>query len=310
MNRRISIRSGPKLNVVADALSLPDFNHHRAVDDAMTVGYMLERFFRCWRKTGRHPCGGNQRCYVQHEGGQQDCIPPGPAYHPVCEEQYGPSKPHRSFSYSHLRYYKRVPRIPKSELVKWREGIIVGSACEAGELFQAVVANRSWDELLRIASFYDFLEIQPICNNRFMITKGIAENDEDLRNYNRTIVKLGEELGKPVVATGDVHFLNPEDEIFRHILLATKKYDDADKSLPIYFKSTDEMLEEFSYLGEEKCREAVITNTNLIADMRDLEIRPVPHNLFPPSIENSAGQLKTLFTAKCTPSTARTPLNH
>lgn len=130
-----------------------------------------------------------------------------------------------------------------------------------------------------------------------MITKGIAENDEDLRNYNRTIVKLGEELGKPVVATGDVHFLNPEDEIFRHILLATKKYDDADKSLPIYFKSTDEMLEEFSYLGEEKCREVVITNTNLIADMCDV-IRPVPHNLFPPSIENSAGQLKDLVYGK------------
>ena len=190
-----------------------------------------------------------------------------------------------------------MPRIPKSELVKWREGLIIGSACEAGELFQAVVDNRSWDELLRLASFYDFLEIQPICNNRFMIAKGLAESDEDLMEFNRTIVRLGEELNIPVVATGDVHFLNPEDEIFRHILLATKKYDDADKDLPIYFKSTDEMLEDFAYLGEEKCKEVVITNTNLIADMCD-EIRPVPKNLFPPSIENSDQKLKDLVYGK------------
>ena len=286
-----------KLNVVADALSLPDFNHHRAVDDAMTVGYMLERFFQMLEeKKITHVSQINAAMSSMKAGNRIASLQ---ARHIIlyAKNNTGLRNLYRLISYSHLRYYKRVPRIPKSELAKWREGIIIGSACEAGELFQAVVANRSWDELLRIASFYDFLEIQPICNNRFMITKGIAENDEDLRNYNRTIVKLGEELGKPVVATGDVHFLNPEDEIFRHILLATKKFDDADKSLPIYFKSTDEMLEEFSYLGEEKCREVVITNTNLIADMCD-EIRPVPHNLFPPSIENSAGQLKDLVYGK------------
>lgn len=286
-----------KLNIVADALSLPDFNHHRAVDDAMTVGYMLERFFAMLEEKGiTHLSQVNAYISEMRAGSKISKLQ---TRHIIlyAKNNTGLRNLYRLISYSHLKYYKRVPRIPKSELVKWREGILVGSACEAGELFRAVVDNRSWDELLRIASFYDFLEIQPICNNRFMINNGTVDSDEDLREFNRTIVRLGEELGKPVVATGDVHFLNPEDEIFRHILLATKKFDDADKPLPIYFKSTDEMLEEFAYLGEDKCREVVITNTNLIADMCD-EIRPVPHNLFPPSIENSAGQLKDLVYGK------------
>ena len=286
-----------KLNVVADALSLPDFNHHRAVDDAMTVGYMLERFFQMLEEKGITRVSEINDAMGEMKAGSK--IASLQARHIIlyAKNNTGLRNLYRLISYGHLKYYKRVPRIPKSELVEWREGILVGSACEAGELFQAVVENRSWDELLRLASFYDFLEIQPICNNRFMIAKGICESDEDLRNYNRTIVRLGEELNIPVVATGDVHFLNPEDEIFRHILLATKKYDDADKDLPIYFKSTDEMLEEFSYLGEEKCYEVVIKNTNLIADMCDV-IRPVPHNLFPPSIDNSAGKLKDLVYGK------------
>ncbi len=286
-----------KLNIIADALSLPDFNHHRAVDDAMTVGYMLERFFRMMEEKGITRLSQINRSMQELKAGNR--ISTLPVRHIIlyAKNNTGLRNLYRLISYGHLKYYKRVPRIPKSELVAWREGLIIGSACEAGELFQAVVDNRSWDELLRIASFYDFLEIQPICNNRFMIAKGTAKDDEALRNFNRTIVRLGEELNIPVVATGDVHFLNPEDEIFRHILLATKQYEDADKDLPIYFKSTDEMLEEFSYLGPEKCREVVIQNSNLIADMCDV-IRPVPHNLFPPSIENSAGKLKDLVYSK------------
>ncbi len=286
-----------KLNVVADALSLPDFNHHRAVDDAMTVGYMLERFFAMLEERNITRVSQiNEAMGAMKAGNRVTSLQ---ARHIIlyAKNNTGLRNLYRLISYGHLKYYKRVPRIPKSELMQWREGLIVGSACEAGELFQAVVENRSWDELLRIASFYDFLEIQPICNNRFMIAKGICESDEDLRNYNRTIVRLGEELNIPVVATGDVHFLNPEDEIFRHILLATKKYDDADKDLPIYFKSTDEMLEEFAYLGEEKCHEVVIRNTNLIADMCD-ELRPVPKNLFPPAIQDSDRLLKDLVYGK------------
>ena len=180
-----------------------------------------------------------------------------------------------------------------------REGLIIGSACEAGELFQAILDKKSEDELKRIASFYDYLEIQPISNNRFMIEneKIDVHNEEDLRNLNRTVVRLGQELGKPVVATGDVHFLNPEDEIFRHILLATKGFDDADKPNPLYFRTTDEMLREFSYLGEEKAYEIVVKNPNMIADMCET-IRPVPHNLFAPKIENSVEDLKDLVYGK------------
>ena len=155
------------------------------------------------------------------------------------------------------------------------------------------MAHKSHAELRRIAEFYDFLEIQPLCNNRFMLAKGLAESEEELRSFNRTVVELGRELGKPVCATGDVHFLNPEDETFRHILLATKGYEDADRDLPLYFKTTDEMLEEFAYLGEETAFEVVVTNPNLIADMCDT-VRPVPHNLFAPSIENSVEDLKAL----------------
>ena len=286
-----------KLNIVADALSLPDFNHHRASDDAITCGYLLARFYKMLEEQDvRSYAAINPKMETLRAGGR---IFDRRARHIIlfAKNSIGLRNLYRLISYGNIKYFKRVPIMPKSELLRWREGLIIGSACEAGELFQAVTAHKSWAELKRIASFYDFLEIQPICNNRFMLEKGMAENEEELRSFNRTIVQLGEELGKPVCATGDVHFLDPEDEIYRHILLATKQMQDADKSLPIYFKTTDEMLQEFSYLGEEKAYEVVVKNPNFIADCCET-LRPVPHNLFAPKIENSVEDLNDLVYGK------------
>ena len=286
-----------KLNIVADALSLPDFNHHRASDDAITCGYLLMRFFKMLREQDIDTLQKINPRMEQLRSGSK--ILDRRARHIIvfAKNSIGLRNLYRLISYGNLKYFKRVPIMPKSELLQWREGLIIGSACEAGELFQAILNHKSWAELKRIAGFYDFLEIQPICNNRFMLDKGLAEDEEELRGFNRTIVRLGEELGKPVVATGDVHFLDPEDEIFRHILLATKQMPDADRPLPLYLRTTDEMMEEFSYLGPEKAHEVVIENPNRIVDWCET-LRPVPHNLFAPKIENSVEDLKDLVYGK------------
>ncbi len=286
-----------KLNIVADALSLPDFNHHRASDDAITCGYLLMRFFKMMQEQGLDSLQKINPRMEQLRSGSK--ILDRRARHIIvfAKNSIGLRNLYRLISYGNLKYFKRVPIMPKSELLQWREGLIIGSACEAGELFQAILNHKSWAELKRIAGFYDFLEIQPICNNRFMLDKGLAEDEEELRGFNRTIVRLGEELGKPVVATGDVHFLDPEDEIFRHILLATKQMPDADRPLPLYLRTTDEMMEEFSYLGPEKAHEVVIENPNRIVDWCET-LRPVPHNLFAPKIENSVEDLKALVYGK------------
>ena len=287
-----------KLDIVSNALSLPDFNHHRAADDAVTCGLIMHRLMaRMEEELDIHTLQEiNGRMTTLRAKGR---ITDRHARHIIilAKNQIGLRNLYHLISDSNLKYFKRVPRIPKSELLELREGLIIGSACEAGELFQAILDGKSEDELLRIASFYDYLEIQPLANNMFMLSKGIAKDVEQLRKYNRTVVRLGETLGKMVVATGDVHFLNPEDEIFRHILLATKGFDDADKENPLYFRTTDNMLEEFSYLGEEKAYEVVVTNPNLIADMCET-LRPVPHNLFAPKIENSVEDLKALVYGK------------
>ena len=211
----------------------------------------------------------------------------------LAKNQIGLKNLYRLVSLGHLEYYKKVPRIPRFELEKWREGLIIGSACESGELFSAIVAGKPEEELLRIASFYDYLEIQPICNNAFLVRNGTAKDNDQLREYNKEVARLAKLLDKPLVATGDVHFLEPEDEVYRHILLASRGFSDADKQLPLYFKTTDEMLEEFSYLGEETAYQAVITNPGRIVDQCD-ELRPVPVGLFAPKIENSAQTLKSL----------------
>jgi len=286
-----------KLNIVANALSLPEFNHHRAADDAVTCGLVYDRLIPKLKELGVNRLNEINPAMPQLRS--KGRIGDRHARHIIlfAKNQVGLRNLYHLISMSNLDYFKRVPRIPKSELCKLREGLIIGSACEAGELFQAVIDHKSEDELLRIASFYDFLEIQPIANNRFMLRKGLVQDEEELREFNRTVVRLGEILGKPVVATGDVHFLDPEDEIFRHILLATKGFEDCDAPNPLYFRTTDDMLREFSYLGEEKAYEVVVTNTNYIADQVET-LRPVPHNLFAPKIENSVEDLKSLVYGK------------
>ena len=301
-----------KLDVVAKHFDLADFNHHRAADDALVCGKIAGRLFAMLRERGVEDV----------QSINEAMLPLRPAFrrnHPTCmkcqhivlfaKNQMGLRNLYQLISEANLHHFKRFPRIFKSELMKLREGIIVGSACENNELFQAVFMGKSEEELQRLASFYDYLEVQPISNNRFMlrpqkvdkdgreVEPPMALNDDQLRQFNREIVSLGEKMNKMVVATGDVHFLNPEDEQFRHILLASKGFQDADSENPLYFRSTDEMLEEFSYLGEEKAREIVCTNPNLVADMCET-VRPVPHNLFAPSIENSVEDLKDLVYGK------------
>ena len=289
-----------KLDIVSNALNLPDFNHHRAGDDAMTCGLIMTKLMAMLEEEHDiHTLQTINPAMVKLRSGGR--ITDRQARHIIlfAKNQVGLRNLYHLISNSNLKHFRRVPRIPKSELLEMREGLIIGSACEAGELFQAILDRKSHDELKRIASFYDFLEVQPLANNRFMLDneKYEAKTDEDLQAYNRKIVQLGEELGKMVAATGDVHFLNPEDEVFRHILLATKGFADADKPMPLYFRTTDDMLAEFSYLGEEKAYEIVVENPNKIADMCET-MRPVPHNLFAPKIENSVEDLKSLVYGK------------
>ena len=286
-----------KLDIVAKEFELGDFNHHRAADDAVICGQILAKLFRKLEEMDIHRIQDiNAAMIPLRMRHRQDSRH---AQHIIlfAKNQVGLRNLYHLISDSNLKFFKQKPRILKSELMKLREGLIIGSACEANELFQEVIFGSADDELKRIASFYDYLEVQPISNNRFMLEKGLARDEEELRQFNRAIVRLGEQMGKMVVATGDVHFLDPKDEIFRHILLATKGFDDADKDNPLYFRTTDEMLREFSYLGEEKAREIVVTNPNLVADMCE-KLRPVPHNLFAPKIENSVEDLKSLVYGK------------
>ena len=286
-----------KLDIVAEYLHLPAFNHHRASDDAATVAYMLPPFFEKLEAMGVHTLGEiNPAMPKLRKGGGKMRRQPKHLI-VLAKNQIGLRNLYKLISLAHLEHFRRYPIMPKSLINENREGLIIGSACEAGELFRAVVDGKDWEELKRIASWYDCLEIQPICNNMFMLRKGMVRSEEELRDFNRTVVKLGEELGKPVCATGDVHFLDPEDEIYRHILLASKGFEDADESLPIYFKTTEEMLEEFSYLGKEKAYEVVVKNTNLIADWCD-PINPLPKGLFAPKLEDSDGELKRLVWGK------------
>ncbi|MBR2432027.1 MAG: PHP domain-containing protein, partial [Clostridia bacterium] len=277
-----------KLDVVAKYFDLGEFNHHRADDDAE----ILARIFFCMvEKMDKFEI----KTFSDLDRDMSENADPlsTKPYHQIIlvKNKEGLKNLYKLISYSYLNYYRRVPRIPKSELEKHREGLIIGSACEAGELFRAILENKSDDDLADIVSFYDYLEIQPICNNRFLIAEGSVADDEGLRELNRKIVELGEKYKKPVVATCDAHFLNAEDEIARKILLAGMRFKDFDKDCALYFRTTEEMLEEFSYLGEEKAYEVVVKNTNLIADMVEEGIRPFPKGTFTPKIEGAEEDL-------------------
>ena len=286
-----------KLDQVAKALNISLENHHRAVDDAECTAHIFRKFLEILEKQEIH----NLREVNAYCKPTKDVVKKMPSHHAVilAKNEIGRVNLYRLVSMAHIDYFYRQPRIPKSEFLKYREGLIIGSACEAGELFSALVDEASEEEIARLVEFYDYLEIQPVGNNEFMLRKDeyAAKTIEDLRDYNRKIVKLGEQFNKPVVATGDVHFLDPEDEVYRRILMAGKGFDDADNQAPLYLKTTEEMLEEFQYLGSEKAEEVVITNTNKIADQIE-NFFPVYREKCPPVIENSDQTLRDICYEK------------
>ena len=283
-----------KLNVVANALHISLENHHRAVDDAGATAEIFVKFVEMLRARNIKTLTKLNQFGAQNK----DAIRKLPSYHVIilAKNQTGRVNLYKLVSESHLDFYARRPRIPKSELSKYREGLIVGSACEAGELYQAILNDKSEQRISRIVNFYDYLEVQPLGNNEFMIdspkiTK--VNSEEDLREINRKIIALGEKFNKPVVATCDVHFLNPEDEVYRRIIMAGKGFPDADNQPPLYLHTTDEMLEEFEYLGSAKAREIVIENPNRIADMIE-RISPVRPDKCPPVIPDSDKTLREI----------------
>ncbi|MBO7763070.1 MAG: PolC-type DNA polymerase III, partial [Clostridia bacterium] len=278
------------LDAVADRYQLGDFNHHRASDDAE----MLSRIFFCMVDQLEED---GIRSYMEVTDAMKASTDPLllKPYHMIiyAKNQEGLKNLYKLVSYGYLECFRRTPRIPKSVLDKHREGLILGSACEAGELFRALLENRSEEDIREIVEYYDYLEIQPIGNNRFLIADGTVPDEDTLRNLNRRIVALGRKYGRPVVATCDAHFLNKEDEIYRKILLAGMKFDDADRDIGLYLRNTREMLDEFSYLGEETAREVVITNTRLVADMIE-PLRPIPKGNYPPHMEGAEEDLQKL----------------
>ena len=287
-----------KLNIVAKALNISLENHHRAVDDAGATAEIFVKFVEMLKKDNISTLKE-----VNHYGDRNvNAIRKMPTHHIIilAKNDIGRYNLYQLITESHLTYYFRRPRIPKSLLNEYREGLLIGSACEAGELYQAVLEKRSAQQIARLADFYDYYEIQPVGNNRFMIARDrtpAVASEEDLRNINREIVTLGEKFGKPVVATCDVHFLDPGNEVYRRIIMAGKGFDDADNQAPLFLRTTDEMLEEFAYLGAAKAREIVVENPVKIAGMIE-KISPVNPNKCPPVIENSDQELRDICYRK------------
>lgn len=288
-----------KLNILAKELQVGPFEHHRASEDAAVLGRIYVKLLKRLREEMHAVTTADINPVLAATTDRKNKLKNLPRYHFIIlvKNQAGLRNLYQLISKSFLEYYNKRPIMPRSELIRHREGLIFGSACEAGEVFRALTKGEPWEEIKRLASFYDYLEIQPIGNNNFMIAKGMAKDEEQLRDWNRDILRLADELGKPCCATGDVHFLEPEDEAFRRILMAGQGFSDADNQAPLYFKSTDEMLKEFSYLGEARAYEVVVKNTNEIADMCDV-IRPVPRENYPPHIDGCEDDLRNMCYEK------------
>ena len=278
------------LDTLVDFYKIKDFEHHRASDDSRALAQIF------FIMTEQLKAFGIQTVFEMNESasgsGEKQ------TYHIILlvKNKTGLKNLYKIISASYLDYFYKRARIPKSVLEQHRDGLIIGSACEAGELFSAVTEGRKDSEIKKIAEFYDYFEVQPIGNNAFLINSGTAQDEEALRNYNRRVIELGEKFKKPVVATGDVHFLHRHDEIARQILLSGMKFEDADRHIPLYFRTTEEMLREFDYLPDEKAREIVIENTNKITDMIE-DVRPIPTGSYTPEMEGAEERLRELCYA-------------
>ena len=284
-----------KLNLVAKHLGISLENHHRAVDDAKATAEILKFSFKKMKEEmDIHDVKTLNEKYLSNID-----VKKLPLHHIIilAKNQTGIKNLYKLVSMAHLDYFARRPRLPKSIITEYREGLIIGSACEAGQLYKAVLEGKTDGELKEIASFYDYLEIQPIQNNEFLIRKGNVKDEEELRELNKKIYDLGKEMDKPVVATCDCHFLDPNDEVFRRIIMAGQGYGDADNQPPLYFRTTNEMMKEFEYLGEEACREVVIENTQKIADMVEA-VKPIPDETFPPKIEGAEEEIRNMTMNK------------
>lgn len=282
-----------KLDTIAKHLDIDLENHHRALDDATATKDIFLKTLSILEEKGVNTFDQINNLRTDHDNKKEE------TFHTILlvKNLVGLKNLYKLVSESHLKYFHRRPRLPKSFIEANREGLIIGSACEAGELYKAIVKSRSDNEIRNIIKFYDYLEIQPTSNNLHLVRNGIVRDEEHLQSINKKIYDLGKKYNKLVVATGDVHFLNPEDEVYRRILMTGQGFSDADLQPPLYFKTTDQMLEEFSYLGHEIAEEVVITNTNKINDMVD-NIKPIPDGTYPPIIEGSEQELKAITYTK------------
>ena len=277
-----------KLDTIAATLGLPDFDHHRADEDAGVTALIFAKLAEMLAAKG-----------IKTVSEINGIIKPDPkklkSWHIIllAKNKKGLKNLYQLITASNLEFFHRNPRIPLSRLLEHREGLIIGSACEAGQLYRAVFEGKPHETLVKYAGLYDYFEIQPNGNNAFMIENGSVKSEEELEDINRQIIALADELGKPVVATGDVHFMDEEDAVFREIIMNTLGFSDSDRQAPLYFKTTQEMLDDFAYLGEEKAKEIVMDNPNKIADECE-EIIPIPEGTYPPHIDGSDETLKKI----------------